>query len=471
MSATGIIKEYLVKLGFTVDQQQFGQFERTFNNATKINNLFATSTTAGMAAASVAVIAFVASANAAIGTYIDKLAKADMDTEIWARRMWISTDQAKAIMEAQKATGRSLEEVWYSPELRSQFVELQKVAREMRPPEGFKEQMQFVRSIQLEWMKLRVMAAYAMQHIGYYLTKYLSGPLSRLKKMLKDAQVNLKLNLPKIADSVAKFLANFVRVGEAIMWAIMSILNLINKIPGNVKSAVAIVSAIMAVVMSGPVGWIIAGLSMILLLLEDFYTYSQGGKSAFPEMWKWVSDTFGEGSETAIEFSQSLEYLNTQLGYLRDYLTDIYEEFQKHNVFAKIGDTITSRINTVKAFANAIKMIVDALKEMYGLKDFKLTDMFPDMENALSGHSVGEKLAKGTNFYLDWQQSLSETLMNVIRGISPIRSEAGQNKQSINQTIENTNNIYGSDAYAIGTQVNNQWENMFMMRDLQGVYR
>lgn len=470
--STSVIKEYLMRLGFQVNEQQFRQFERSFAEAGNRTKLFSNTTVTSMAAATVAVVSFITTANIGIMQYMNNVAKADMDTELFARRMWIRKDQAKAIMEAQKATGRSLEDVWFSPELRAQFQELQRTAQSVKPPEGFDKQMKMVRSIQLEWMKLRVIAAYAMQHVAYYLTKYLAGPLERIRKTLQGWQTYIKANLPQISSQIAKYLSWFVRIFESMLWVVASVGKAILGLPEHFKMAGIAIGAVFALIMSGPMGLFVAGLSIMLLLLEDFYTFSQGGKSAFPEMWKWVTTTFGEGSKTADGMASSLEWLNWQIMRFRNYLLEIYEEFQKHNVFEHIGDAINAEIGLVKAMAKALGDILNNLKGIMGLGDVDFGKFFdPSTIFGDDGSKPGAVIAQGSNVIWDTIKNWSESLKGIVEGKSPISQET-RRPNVINQNVQTVNNVYGNDAYSIGGQLARQFmDTSVLMRDMQGVYR
>lgn len=456
---TDVLKEYLVKLGFKVDNQMYNQFKKALKDAEGSTGTFSIGAVSNMSKASLAVVSFVATANVGIASYIGSLARADMDTELFARRMWITADQGKAIQESLKATGRSIEDVWFSPELRQQFIELQKTANEVKPPEGFKEQMQEVRNVQLEFMKLRVILAYASQWIGFYLTKYLSEPIAKVKKGISDLNAYIKANMPKLSADFAKFLSGFVRVAESIIWAISNIIKLIDSLPDNVKKTGAALIGVFALIASGPLGWIIAGLSLMMLLIEDFYTFSEGGKSAFPGLWSWVQDTFGTGSEFAKEFGDDVEKLNQKLGELFEAMSKLTQAFDKENVLGHF-------ISALGSIYQLVKDIVD-LMFPFG----KILSMITGTDFEMNDKNAGG-IAKDVNWFLDMIKGASEGLSDMLTGETPIRSEYRTNTSSYSPTIINTNNIYGSDAYAIGSQVNRNFEDMSLnMRDLQGVYR
>lgn len=464
-----ILKEYLVKLGFKVDNQQYNQFKKMLNDAQDGTKKFSNSTVASMASSELAILSFVASANVGIASFINSLAKADMDTDIFSRRMWVTADQGKAIQESLKATGRSMEDIWFSPELREQFTELQKVAYSMKPPEDFKNQMKEVRNVQLEFMKLRVILAYAMQHIGYYLTKYLAEPMAKIKKAVVELNAYLKANMPTISSDIAKFLSNFVRLGEAAIWAISKLIKMIVSLPDNVKIMGAALAAVFVMIASGPMGMMLTGLSLLMLLLEDFYTYSEGGKSAMPGLWSWMTTSFGEGSKTANELSETFSNLSDTIDILKGALLDLYnvfgnnakwEDFMKSlGDFVQVDGLIHTLNDDLKLMNDILRESIKLFKEMLGYK--------VDEEPKKPGEKgLGARI---TDFLLG--PGVSDTINMMFGGGSPVPN-AKAPSQSGNLTVQNTNNIYGTDPYAVASQVDRNWQmNATLIRDVQGVFR
>jgi len=456
---TDVLKEYLVKLGFKIDNKQYNQFKGLLNQAGVDTQTFSLGTIMSMGAASLALASFVVSANAGIASYLGSLAKADMDTELFAKRMWVTAEQGKAIQESLKATGRSMEDVWFSPELREQFIELQKVAREVATPQDFKTGMKDIRDVQLEFMKLKVIMAYMSQHVGMYLTKYLAVPIANIKKAMVDFNAYLKTNMPNISSNIAKFLAVIVRVGETAVWVISSLAKMINSLPDGIKMAGAAALGLFAVFASGPAGMMLAGLSLIMLLLEDFYTYSQGGKSAFPEMWGWISGTFGEGTKFAEEFNTGVKALDDTLNDLYETLGQIYDAFNKEDVFG----------NLIKAFGSLFELGWSLNEAMGGILESMIGLSGVDLSNLGLG-KASQDIFGATSDFLKSFTSGVEGVTDWIKGVSPVPQSSIGGSNSVSQTIQNTNNIYGSDAYAIGAQVDNNWKNLMMMRDFRGVF-
>ena len=90
------IKEYLVSLGFKTDNSSLNTAQAAMKKAESSADSFASSSVKNFAKAATAVVSFVATANIALGKYLVGLAQADLQTEMFARKMWMSKDAAKA---------------------------------------------------------------------------------------------------------------------------------------------------------------------------------------------------------------------------------------------------------------------------------------------------------------------------------------------------------------------------------------
>jgi hypothetical protein len=139
---------------------------------------FAGNSVKQFALAGSAVASFFVAANIGIAKYMQGLAKADLQNEMFARRMWMSKENAVAYKNTMSALGAELQDLYLSPELLQRYNELRKQAGQMAPPQEYSEQMKKIRDVTFEFQRLKLEATYAMQWIGYYLSKYLENLLA-----------------------------------------------------------------------------------------------------------------------------------------------------------------------------------------------------------------------------------------------------------------------------------------------------
>jgi hypothetical protein len=485
-----VIKEYLVSLGFKVDDASLRQAQNAMNQADKFVRLFANSTVTQFAIAGAGVATFVAVANLGIAKFMESLAKSDLEYAKFARQMWTSKEQAKALKDTLDAMGVTMEDLYLSPELLQQFKELREQAFEMVPPDEYASQMKFIRSIGFEFQRLKLEATYAMQWIGYYLFKYLEKPLGNLKAFLKNFNDGLTKSMPEWTKQIAQVVSWFVRLGIAGVKAGQTIIELFQKLPNSIKIAGGAFVGLFTLLKMGPIGWIIAGLMTLLLLLDDYYTYQNGGKSAFGGMWQEI-DKFKDRLKddgTLDEFIQNLDELMKSVFDLVDAVVDLGIEIGKlldtlaqAMGFKDFTDLLEQTLLVVlKKVNEAIRDITDGIKDLTDLLKGDFESIWDRAMNKMnSGKKPSEKsglenfidgilgqmpglgpLFQGKQQYGNIGNTLQQSGMGYILPQSKV-------KVPVSSNMSNTFNIYGNDAYAIGVSVQRNMGDL--TRSTQGV--
>lgn len=210
-----IIKSYLVSLGFKIDHPQLDQF----NNALKQAGYEVTKLTSGMAKEFVVAGSVVAGALASVaaGTValMDHTAQADLGYQLFARRMFMSTDAAKQLKIATDALGYSLEDIVWGPrELQERFHQLLSDQKELAKGLGgadFEKQMRQVRDIRFEFTRLGVEGQYFVMSLTKSLSKAMFGDENGLLKRLQEFNTWFIRNIPHIADQVTHHLVPALR--------------------------------------------------------------------------------------------------------------------------------------------------------------------------------------------------------------------------------------------------------------------
>lgn len=497
------IKEYLVSLGFKVDDQSYGHFMSGVAKATNMVKKFTSSTTGGFVTAGASVTAFFVSANIGIAKFLEGLAKTDLQMEMFARKMWTSKDNAIVFTNALKAMDATIEDLYLSPELLRNFDDLKKKAYELRPPDEYSGQMKGIRSIMFEFQKFKLEMMYGMQWIGYYLTKYLEGPLSKLKLSLKGLNESIQKNMPIWTKKVAEFLSYFVRLGIAGGTAISTLVKLFEKIPTSIKNTGGAFLGLFSLLKMGPFGQIIAALTAILLLIDDFTTYKSGGESQFPTLWKWFedigdSDTFKSLSKEFEEFASKVGELVSVLGNdlfeLATKIYDLLDAFAKLIGFKDFKTLMQSTIilafdllrGSISGVNEVLQILIDLLKgdfskvadnikkglfDMFSIDGKKspletIKKSFEAWGNLFSDFS-GKNEDKTKGFFKDtWDKIWQKQSM----GASDYSSRAITRNVSSKQTITNNFNITGgSDPKLVATAISTKFQDAKLIRSFQGV--
>ena len=293
-----VLEDYLVRLGFNLNATGLNQFIELIGKGKRQitsmipmlnNNLVKATFTTGSFLATVA-----------IGTMklMEAVAQADIELEVFARKMWMNEEAARGMSAAAEALGYSLDDlssIALSPELTNQFRELYDITKNVRPPEELQEHLQQIREVSFEWKKFGVLAKYSVHWVTYYLSKYLNKELGDAKRYLKAFNEWFEQNIPRIAKVIASFLANAIRMTASffkflkLIWGMVSsVLGVLETIlgltEGSLLKAIVLIGAAIFIA-SSPLLSITAVIIGIVALVDDLMTYLEGGNSLLGGIW------------------------------------------------------------------------------------------------------------------------------------------------------------------------------------------
>jgi len=330
-----IVKSYLVSLGFSVDQKSFEVADKAIDALETGVKRFAGTAMRQFALAGTSIVGALATANIGIATFLGSLAKADLEVEKFATRMWISKDAAAEINNTLKAMNATFEDLYLSPELLRNFQQLRATINEMKPPPEFQSQMKFIRSIQFEFQRMRLEGMYALQWIGFYLFKYLEGPIREIKNSLSDFNDAVTKSMPSWTRVIAQVLSWFVRLGAAAIQAGKDVLQMFASLSERIPASAKIIGAALlglAIAIHSPFLGFSLIIGGILLLLDDFYTYLRGGESALEPLWKMLQNFFQTLKDTgAIDqlgkaFDRTFQSIDSAIRAVFDWLVRLSEK-------------------------------------------------------------------------------------------------------------------------------------------------
>lgn len=384
------IKEYLVSLGFKTDDSSLNAAQAAMKKAEGSVAKFANSSVKDFAKAATGVVTFVATANIALGKFMINLAQSDLATEMFARKMWMSKDAAKAYQSSIDALGVSINDLYLSPELMNKYLDLNREARDMAvPAEEYNKQMQGVRDITFQFQRLKLEGTYALQWIGYYLTKYLSGPMGDVKNWLTKINDTIQQKMPEWTKKVAEVASWFVRLGKAA-WSIRSALGAVVGVLAGFK---------MISMLTNPLGLFVLGLTALILLVDDFNTYMSGGESAFPKLWAWL---------------EKLKKSFVDSGYLKDFkgiIKDVVQWVKDLGAwFEKIGQSKTFRA-LIKDIKDILSNMVVVIKNTAG--------WFEELGKKLKDNGDLSKFAEDIG-------KLAESILGLVDAITALMGKLGK---------------------------------------------
>ncbi|MFB0841778.1 hypothetical protein [Paenibacillus oleatilyticus] len=409
------IKSYLVSLGFNVDPNSYNQATKAIGSVEQGIAKFAGSAVTKFALATTAVVSFVAASSIGIAKFIGDLARADLENEKLARQLWMSKDAAAAYNNTLKAMGVTLQDLYLSPELMRDFQQLNREAKSLRPPTEFAEQMKMVRSIQFEFARMKLEATYALQWIGYYFVKYMEGPMKQIKQTLSEINGVIVKTMPSWTKIIAQVMSWFARMGIAAFRYFKDIARIFNDlgsaIPRNLKLIGAAVAALGVIISTGPFGIITATLLTLILLLDDFYTYLDGGESQFDSFWKKLEDFYNKlkGSGVVDEFkkgwSEAFESISKGIETAGKEIAGFYEDLKKNGTIDNLEQGFRTTFNIIKEIFDGAKIWVQDLYAELS-KQGVLTELKNNFEEVFGSVS---RLFNGVTKLIDKLMGLDET--------------------------------------------------------------
>ena len=238
----------------------------------------------------------VISASLAVGKFMNTLAKQDLELDNFSRRMGVSKKTAREFKSAVDSLGASVEEIQFNPELFKQYKDLIADGRKMAVAGDYDKAMANVRSLGFEFVRLKNEANYVFQWVGYYLTKYLSGPMKEAKKYFQNFNEWIIKNTPQISAKIAEVMARIVDVFSSVFKFFGKVSTALSQWWGSqpswVKNMMAGAGILGAIFLGAQnpliaIGMVIAG---IFLLIDDYIRWTEKRESAFGKIWAAITE-------------------------------------------------------------------------------------------------------------------------------------------------------------------------------------
>lgn len=362
----------MISLGFSVDRASFNQTQKTMATVDKGLRDFASGAVLNFGKAAIAVAAFFTAANAGINHFLNGLGDQEIQMEKLSRQLWTTQQQAMAFNSTLKAMGASLQDLYLSPTLMSQYNQLHGVALQMQTPGDYNNQIKLVQSVQLQIKQMRLEAYYALQWIGYYFIKYMSGPISKVHDVLQSINQVIVKNMPTWTKRVAEVMASFVQAGIYITQALGKVWGWLQKllqyVPGWAKG---IAAALAVFGLSNPFMLFVEAIGGAILLLDDFQTYLHHGTSALGPLWSWVMKVYdalkkmGIGPKIADDIRKAFDWLGNTFQKVLGFLENLYQTFKNNGTLTQFTDNIKSLSDAVKTLGDGISTLITGIGHLF----------------------------------------------------------------------------------------------------------
>ena len=431
------LKEYLVKIGWDVDELGLSKLTSTLGNIKSLIKKFFGDSGENIASGLTSVLGTIKDVNSAAIGLIETTAGLDYETEKLARRYWISEKAARSYQTALDALGETQEDVFYmTDEQYKRLIELNNLGKSLEAPAEVDNFLLKIRDINFEFSKLKVEIQYGTRYAMYYSSKYLGVDIDNLLQKLRNFNTFIQRNLPAISKKVAEFFEIFYRLAKAgvqIGKVLYSVINAIFEIFDNkLGRTMTLATVFFRLLKSGPIGWAIAALTTLLLLIDDYMTWQRGGDSYFD--WSGFDEIFGDTES-------SLSDIKSSLSDIFDSVSDIFNKLGLKqtvlNTFKITAEGIDVAFKGTASSLSLINKMIDGFKEngFEGLKDaLSAPENFvsePVLDSAVS--DVNSRLHSVSNWF--------SRLFSFITGSNSDENTASQFGSSATNSSQ-TNNYY-----------------------------
>ena len=458
MALDETLKEYLVKIGWDVDELGFDAANKKINDFRSAIINGGSSMAASFTKAGLAIFDTIYTVVDSMWDLASATTVADLKVETFARRMWTTEQNARSLTTALDVLGMSYEELFFAtPEQYNRFLQLNALGKQLEAPAELDETLQKIRDIQFEISKTKLIFQYATRWVMYYLGEYLGTDIDTVKEKLKSFNDMAMKYLPVVTQKIAYVFNVFYRLGKTVVEVLAAIGRTAVGSFGDIETSglrtIATLAAAFLALKSGPVGMFLLLLGAILLLLEDFMVWQKGGKSLFD--WSVVSD--------------KLQEMNDKLGDTPDKVKDIIEKVDE--LFGKIqaGQFIMAIVETfldvVETGLDGINVALDLLNGLVDillgnfedLKDNPLLDDLKEFGSSFANigggprQRVGQKVdnyieskVPGISNFADMLNDWTWSALNAL-GIGSNRMASKTENNTTNTQNNNvTNNFYGT---------------------------
>lgn len=395
---SNIIDEYLVSLGFQVNRGQLNEVDRALKNIRDATSVSTASLTKNIAIAAGGITTLLAAASVGIGAFVNNVAQADLQTELFARRMWITKDAARSLETTLDSLGYSLAEIYDiagNPELTSQFLRLRQEIQQIEAPKELDTLLRGFREVTFEFSRFRALIAQGSRWVSYWFLTDFNEQITTLKASFQSLNDYIKANLPQIARTISRWFGNVLQVANSVIWAFKGLYNVISNVFGSLGTTAKVgLGGVLAAFLAfnNPALAAIGLITSFLLLLEDFYAFSIGGNSAFEGFWSSLQNGLLNGfntenlSESFQTLLESVSTLGQSVSELISNIASLFGEDFTDSALIRGFDLLSKAADTFLTLLNFIVTALDTV--VNGVNDFffgeKNKQIYADIDDVKS---------------------------------------------------------------------------------------
>lgn len=431
------MESYLIQIGADIDQNSFNSAKSA------LSELKAHLMKLKGSAAPLALAAAIGAIGKAAYDTIKGVAQADMEYKKLAASMWTTKETAKALSVAMKTMGVSQDDIAWVPELREQFFRLRGEMQKFATPADADAQLRYIREIGYDVQALFVRLKMLKEWIAYYLIQYLEPYIKDFKAFIQWLLEKVGTDMPglarKVASAMSTVLSPALATLKALGMVIGKVYDFIVSLPDNVKKWGAVFAAVGAIIMAGPFGALLAGLSVAMLLIEDFIGYMNGWDSSatLAPVWEALLNfSKGTGSEWLTSFKNVLSEI-------AGILDDIFKGLDLNGLLKTAGENANKLWTGMSNLAKSLEKLFDDMdKGKPKVKDFwtvfgkaigevlrfmfRLIGSLGDVMDAVSSYLDGDRKAGLNKMRRAWGTLTGEGTASQFEGVGKDAIERSQ---------------------------------------------
>lgn len=360
MSMSGdLIKEYLVGLGFEVDQKGLNNFNKALDTAKK---------------SAMGIIGVAAAATTGIMKFLGDMNEKEKKLEQDAKKMRMKNiEDARAYNIALEAMGVTAQQLRKDKTLRNLHKELTEVGKSMALPDSLKG-LENVKKMMEALTRLKVTASYIKVWLNAQIQKIAGKQIDFFTNTIDRFNGFLQKNIKKITEWAAigakvilSFATTIIRLGEIV-------LDVLSRIPGPVLAIASAIAGLWALIRAGPTGWITAAIMAIMLLLDDLFTYLDGGDALLGGFWaaciKWID-----------KIKEAFMKLKKPIENVKQWFVELYNKIKENvdfgrawenikGIFSALGDILATIVGHITSIVGGISGFATANDTIKGIGEF-----------------------------------------------------------------------------------------------------
>lgn len=467
--AAETMKEYLVKIGWDVDENGFKKSLGIVNSVAGRLSGKAANIASSFVKASGLIANVLVTVNESLLEVVETTAELDLQTERLARQYWTTEQNARSFSTALKALGKDTSDLMYmTAEEYRRFVELNKLGRTLEAPKELDTYLQQVRGLNFEINRLKMIFQYGTRWAVYWISLFTGNDVENFTQKLRNLGDYIIKNIQPITQKIAKFFEIFYRLGKAGIKLLAAfgkgIIWLVDLFDSQITRTIAVIALFSKVLLASPLNMFITALVLLLLLIDDYMTWQRGGESALD---------WSKFDESLNNLKNTLNGLKEELQPIKDLLDSIWGDFLSNldpvEELNKLIDYIASDLEVIQGALKDINNFIKGIREGKSLKEILGTESnfgqaaseFAQKDNLLTKfiNMIARQDVLGSNSMLGRLGVLASSSGFFSGGFI---SGGNTSNQSNYQT--NTINVYGSNAQSIGDEVANRLKNLYPTR-------